>query len=66
MFKEGDKVVCVENKDLIKYLTIGKVYTVSKAHTNYVSIISDDKFKYDFFQYRFRLSTLLEKELAEC
>lgn len=63
-FKEGDKVVCID-RDNQKYLTIGKVYDVLDENSLYITILNDISEEHDFFLYRFRLATLLEKELSE-
>lgn len=67
IFKEGDKVVCINfyHNSIIHDIVSNKVLTV----TGYTELSSQLTFKetpFTFNQFRFRLATLLEKELAEC
>ncbi len=65
-FKVGDKVVCIDkgnNSDL----TLGKIYGVVEDFRSYnrVIIIDDTGSSYWYSPERFRLATLLERELNE-
>ena len=63
--KKGDNIVCINNKDCTEHLTIGKVYTVLNTSPGYLCVLDDFITEHDLFQSRFRLATLLEKELSE-
>lgn len=64
-FKKGDKVVYIDNKRVTNYLDIGKVYTVISSYTSVITIQNGENIQHEFFIDRFRLATLLEKELSE-
>lgn len=67
-FKEGDYIVYISDNP--NYLTHGKIYKVvdiTYEMPHYlVCVVNDLGDCQNFFFYRFRLATLLEKELAEC
>ena len=64
--KKDDKVVCINNEYIEKHLTIGKVYKIANTECNgRTRVINDNGDVLDYFAYRFRLATLLEKELSE-
>lgn len=65
MFKEGDCVVCIKRGTLANDITEGCVYQVVKINSDSIVIIDDKEELCDYFSERFRLATLLEKELAE-
>ena len=61
----GDKVVCIKNTEFSEKLKLGTVYTILEFHGPYNIIL--DAFGKDSTAYmisRFRLATLLERELA--
>jgi hypothetical protein len=62
MFKTGDKIVCVDNKNFTQVLTVGKVYNVSIGQQSYgnnhqVIITQNDigRTVVSFNAYRFKL-----------
>ena len=65
IFKKGDKVVCINKGISFNQITIGRIYEVRDASLDVVFIIDDEGELCHYFITRFRLATLLEKELAE-
>lgn len=64
--KKGDYVICVDNdKDNIQSLTVGKIYKVVTIAGTEPVVINDNGDTLVYFSHRFRLATLLEKELSE-
>ena len=62
-FKVGDKIVCIDDK-WQDDLTLGKFYTVLER-TDGFNIIDDTGSDYLYHPRRFRLATLLERELSD-
>lgn len=65
MFKEGDLVVCIDRGKISNQITIGCVYKVVEIDSDLILIIDDEGELCPYFLKRFRLATLLEKELVE-
>lgn len=64
--KVGDIVVCLDNKGQDYDLIIGKVYKVVDVdNLNDPLIVNDNGDLNFYFSRRFRLVTLLERELAD-
>ena len=69
-FKVGDKIVCIDDK-WQDDLTLGKFYTVVDRTDGFntpidrVNIIDDTGSDYLYHPTRFRLATLLERELSD-
>jgi len=75
MIKKGDIVVCTDNKTYEPYLTLNKLYEVTKfsrlqsgfeTYDDYVTIINDDGREYSYINTRFLLiNEWREKRLKE-
>ncbi len=75
MIKKGDIVVCTDNKTYESYLTLNKLYVVTKfarlqsgfeTYDDYVTIINDDGKEYSYINNRFLLiNEWREKRLKE-
>lgn len=64
-FKVGDSVICTDNEDGLLSITVDKIYTVIFiSDDEEVFIYNDLNTLNGYYPTRFRLVTLLERELA--
>ena len=55
-FRKGDIVVCVDNSEVFRHLTIGNVYIIQYSNRdNLVFVVDDRKIEEQYYESRFEL-----------
>lgn len=54
--KKGDIVVCIDNRDFERSLTVGKSYIINKAYGNIIDIADNYGVTSQFYSYRFSIT----------
>lgn len=62
-FVVGQKIVCVDNSDFLKSLSINKIYTVVGIGTDVVEIITNKGKKHQYFNTRFKTIIQSDKDV---